>query len=80
VLKYPLKQGFYNYAYGLMPAADGKPTSRNEEEPRKEVQPDFSLTEGNFFETENNYLILLYYHPFGARYDQVVGFVQFSTN
>lgn len=80
VLKLPLKQGFYNYAYGLMPASDGQPKSRDKEEPEEEVQPDFSLTEGNFFETENNYLILLYYHPFGARYDQVVGFVQFSTN
>jgi len=80
VLKFPLKQGFYNYAYGLMPADGDTPKSRKEEEPKEEVQPDFSLTEGNFFETENNYLILLYYHPFGARYDQVVGFVQFSTN
>lgn len=71
VIKVPLKQGFYNYAYGMTKANP------------KEGEPnpvDFSQTEGHWFETENNYTILLYYHPFGARYDQVVGFVNFSTN
>lgn len=71
VIKVPLKQGFYNYTYG-MTNADPK-----EDEPNP---VDFSQTEGHWFETENNYTILLYYHPFGARYDQVVGFVNFSTN
>lgn len=71
VIKLPIKQGFYNYAYGL-----------TKTDPRKdEPNPvDFSQTEGNWFETENNYTILLYYHPFGARYDRVVGFVNFSSN
>lgn len=71
VVKVPLKQGFYNYAYGVKKAnaAKGEPNPI-----------DFSETEGNWFETENNYTILLYYHPFGARYDRVVGFVNFSSN
>ena len=79
VLKRPLKQGFYNYMYGLVPM-NTQPKTRSDKNQPEAVVADFSLTEGNFFETENNYLILLYYHPFGARYDQVVGFVQFSTN
>lgn len=71
VLKLPMKQGFYNYAYGVTKAKPDK----------KEANPiNFSEVEGNWFETENNYTILLYYHPFGARYDRVVGFVNFSSN
>ncbi|NRB63177.1 MAG: hypothetical protein HRU40_09175, partial [Saprospiraceae bacterium] len=77
--KRPVKQGLYNYMYGLVPM-NTHPKTRSDKNQPKAVVADFSLTEGNFFETENNYLILLYYHPFGARYDQVVGFVQFSTN
>lgn len=79
VLKRPLKQGFYNYAYGLLPTSN-QPRTRNGDDKAPTPPVDFALTEGNFFETENNYLILLYFHPFGARYDQVIGFVQFSTN
>lgn len=71
VIKVPLKQGFYNYTYGLKQANPDKGAPN---------PVDFSLTEGNWFETENNYTILLYYHPFGARYDRVVGFVNFSSN
>ena len=32
--------------------------------------------EGNFYETRNEYQIFVYYHPFGARYDQLIGFCQ----
>lgn len=31
-----------------------------------------SETEGNWYETENDYLILCYYKPLGGRYDQLV--------
>ncbi len=68
VAKLFLKQGFYNYAYGLVEVED---------DTRK---VDFSRTEGNWFETENNYTILVYYRPFGGRYDEVIGFLQLSSN
>lgn len=54
-----LKQGFYNYIYYFMENRSGK--------------KDFSLTEGNFFETENDYQILIYFRPFGERYDRLIG-------
>lgn len=57
-----LKQGAYNYQYLLLPNEQGKGTT--------------SLTEGNFYQTENEYLILIYHHPFGARYDQLIGMQQ----
>ena len=29
---------------------------------------------GNFWQTENNYKVLVYYRDFGARYDKIIGF------
>lgn len=60
-----LKQGFYNYAYVLVP--EGKD------------RWDWSDTEGDWYETENDYLILVYYRPIGERYDRVVGAYQFKS-
>ncbi len=53
-----LKQGFYNYHYVFV--KHGTQTVDLEE------------LEGNWHETENNYTILVYYRPFGTRYDQLV--------
>ncbi|MDR0989075.1 MAG: DUF5103 domain-containing protein [Prevotellaceae bacterium] len=54
-----LKQGAYNYQYlYLAPEATAGTTSRSE---------------GNFHETENEYLILVYHRPFGERYDRLIG-------
>ncbi|MBV8253860.1 MAG: DUF5103 domain-containing protein [Chitinophaga sp.] len=55
-----LKQGYYNYFYGLVDQHD--PSAKF----------DTSLTEGDSWETENNYTILLYYRALGARYDELV--------
>ncbi|MBN9350500.1 MAG: DUF5103 domain-containing protein [Chitinophagaceae bacterium] len=54
-----LKQGYYDYTY-LVKDAEHPTGSTN-------------VTEGNYFETENTYMILVYYRPFGARADQLVG-------
>lgn len=53
-----LKKGYYNYEYVALRGKGANET----------VEP-----EGNFFQTENEYTILVYYHPTGARYDQLVG-------
>ena len=53
-----LKQGYYDYFY-VLKDGDGN--------------LDFSQTEGNFYETENSYLILVYYRPLGGRFDELVG-------
>lgn len=63
-----LKQGFYSYGYGVRDKDDDETYS-----------PDFSLIEGNFRDTENQYTILVYYRPFGERYDRVIGAVTFSS-
>lgn len=61
-----LKQGSYNYLYLWVPDA-GK---------IGETGPAC----GNFYETENEYMVMLYHRPFGERYDKLVGFnmVRFS--
>lgn len=64
-LVYPLKQGYYNYLYAY------------EEYPGAPL--DFSLIEGNYFETENDYTILIYHRPFGQLYDALIGVKTVNT-
>lgn len=59
-----LKQGWYDYQYGFQ-TEDGY-----------ESDP----IEGSFFETENEYEILVYYRALGSRYDQLVGYVYLHPN
>jgi len=60
-----LKQGYYNYMYAVVP--------------KKTKKISFEETEGNWYETENEYTILLYYTPFGARYDRLYGVHVFNS-
>jgi len=53
-----LKQGYYNYLYA---AVDGND------------QVNYEITEGNWFETENEYTIMVYYRQLGSRYDRLIG-------
>ena len=62
-----LKQGYYNYKYVTMPKG-------------KRGYPDFSTTEGNNWTTENNYTILVYYRPFGARADELIGHASVNSS
>ncbi len=60
-----LKQGFHNYYYVRVPKKGGK--------------PDWAEIEGNWYETENEYTILIYYRGFTDRYDRVVAAHVFAT-
>jgi len=57
-----LKQGYYDYTYVTVDARD------------KKRQPSFEFTEGDYWETENQYTILLYYRPLGGRADELIGY------
>lgn len=59
-----LKQGAYNYQY--LYVAPGSTIGST------------AQAEGNFYETENEYLILVYHRPFGERYDRLIGMQQVS--
>lgn len=59
-LAIPLKQGSYNYMYLFV--SEGNNTGTTEQ------------TEGNFYQTENEYSVYVYHRPFGERYDHLVGY------
>lgn len=59
-----MKQGYYNYQYILADAND----------PQKNV-----ALEGNYWETENSYTVLIYYKSFTDRADQLIGIGQFNS-
>jgi hypothetical protein len=61
-----LKQGYYNYSYVTVPD-------------RKTEGMSFENTEGNYWGTENNYMILVYFRPFGARADELIGFSSINS-
>jgi hypothetical protein len=61
-----LKQGYYNYEYVFV--KDG--TNFGDE----------SWLEGNHYETENAYWILVYHKPVGGRYDKLVAAKRFQSN
>jgi len=54
-----LKQGYYNYAYVYL--EDGEDAG------------DITLIEGNHWETNNEYIILVYFKEPGTYYDQLIG-------
>ncbi|MFI5124372.1 MAG: DUF5103 domain-containing protein [Chitinophagales bacterium] len=62
-----LKMGYYNYAYVTL----------NKNDPAAKAS--FQFTEGNHLETENDYLILVYYRAMGGRADQLVGTFSLNT-
>lgn len=59
-----LKQGYYNYAYQLVSQAN----------PAEKIS-----LEGNYFETENMYTVLVYYKSFTDRADQLIGVAAFNS-
>lgn len=59
-----LKQGFYNYKYVVVE----KNGTLNE-----------GAISGNFWQTENNYKVLVYYRDLGTRYDRIIGFNEVSS-
>jgi hypothetical protein len=60
-----LKQGWYNYEYTFL--KDGETNSTS------------SLFEGSHYETENDYVVLIYYRNPRDRYDRVIGTVISNT-
>ncbi len=53
-----LKQGFYDYKYVVLD---------------EENRVNNILIDGSFYQTDNEYTVLIYYHPLGSLYDQVIG-------
>lgn len=60
-----LKQGFYNYKYVVVD--------------RETQTIDEGAISGNYWQTENNYKVLVYYRDLGARYDRLIGYGEASS-
>jgi len=55
-----LKPGHYDYQYVVLDNSNG--------------MADYSYIDGNHYETENDYIFLVYYRDLALRYDQLVGY------
>ena len=63
-LEVPLKQGRYEYCFAVK---------------NSKGQPDETVLEGNHFQTENEYVILVYAKNLQYHYDELIGVRKFST-
>ena len=64
-LQMPLKQGVYDYHY-IWADENGK------------LIDEYAF-DGSFFETENNYQILIYYKAPGSRFDELIAFTELNS-
>jgi len=60
-----LKQGYYNYVYGVV--AHGQ------------TKADVTLIEGDHWDTQNQYKVYVYYRNVVPEYDRLVGYYQFTS-
>jgi hypothetical protein len=61
-----LKQGYYDFMYVTKARGGSQHFS-------------FEETEGNYWESENEYTILIYYRPLGGRADELVGITKLNS-
>jgi hypothetical protein len=59
-----LKQGWYDFQYGLL----------------NQTEFDTNSLEGTYFQTENEYEVLVYFRALGSRYDQLAGHIYLQPN
>jgi hypothetical protein len=62
-----LKQGYYDYGYALLEGEGNKSWFS------------MDLTEGNYWETENSYTVLVYYRSIGGRADELVAYSRINS-
>jgi len=62
-----VKMGYYSYSYVTVDQSDA------------DRKPSFAFTEGNHVETQNEYMVLVYYHGSAGRGDELVGIAKFNT-
>jgi hypothetical protein len=62
-----LKNGYYDYCYVTVDKND------------KNRKASFEFTEGNYWESENTYTILVYYRPLAGRSDELISVAQVNS-
>ena len=72
-----VKQGGYDYQYWFVPKVprDQVPSTKV-----NQSKATLQRTDGSYWQTENEYAVYVYWRPFGARYDRLIGVqIQKST-
>ena len=64
-LKLLLKQGYFNYSYTKLA--------------KQKYIGDSEIFEGNHYQTENDYLILVYHNDYIDNYDQLIGYKKVNS-
>ncbi len=64
-----VKQGGYDYQFWFVP----KETLANNHSPLAINKTTTQRVDGSYWQTENDYTILVWFRPFGSRYDRLVG-------
>ena len=76
-----VKQGGYDYQYWFVPkqpTANANANANTNANANANAQKTTTTqrVDGSYWQTENQYVVYVYWRPFGARYDRLVG-VQF---
>jgi hypothetical protein len=71
-----VKQGGYDYQYWFVPK---RPTT-NDQQLTTNNKTTTQRVDGSYWQTENEYAIYVYWRPFGARYDRLVGVKVVKSN
>ena len=67
-----VKQGGYDYQYWFVPKVPSTKVNQS--------KATLQRTDGSYWQTENEYAVYVYWRPFGARYDRLIGVqIQKST-
>lgn len=64
-----VKQGGYDYQYWFVP----KQQVSNQKSKTAQNKTTVQRVDGSYWQTENEYTIFVYWRPFGARYDRLIG-------
>ena len=66
-----VKQGGYDYQFWFVPKSQQPGQTSNSQQLQKTTTT--QRVDGSYWQTENEYAIYVYWRPFGARYDRLVG-------
>lgn len=69
-----VKQGGYDYQYWFVPKTSNQSSSMSQQKTTTQ------RVDGSYWQTENEYAIYVYWRPFGARYDRLVGVSVIRSN
>jgi len=69
-----VKQGGYDYQYWFVPKINNQQSTINNKNTTTQ------RVDGSYWQTENEYAIYVYWRPFGARYDRLVGVQIINSN